>query len=57
MLWIPLILTLVTPDRARRSLAVLNIWMKVHEKQIEITVAILFGLLFLTIGLTQLGVV
>jgi threonine/homoserine/homoserine lactone efflux protein len=56
ILWIPLILTLVVPDRARRGLARLNAWMKAHETGIEMTVAILFGLLFLAIGLEHLGV-
>jgi threonine/homoserine/homoserine lactone efflux protein len=56
LLWIPLLLTWVVPDRARRGLSGLNAWMKEHEKGIEITVAILFGLLFLAIGLEHLGV-
>jgi len=37
-------------------LAALNAWMKAHEKHSEIGVAILFGLLFLAIGLEHLGV-
>lgn len=57
LLWIPLILTFVTPHRARRSLARLNVWMKRHEHSIEMTVAVIFGLLFLYIGLEHLGVV
>ncbi len=56
LLWIPLILTWAVPGRARRGLAGLNAWMKGHEKGIEIGTAIIFGLLFLTIGLEHLGV-
>ncbi|UCD99550.1 MAG: GAP family protein [Chloroflexota bacterium] len=56
LLWIPLILTLLFPVQARRGLAGLNTWMKANEKHIEITMAILFGLLFLAIGLEHLGV-
>lgn len=42
--------------RARHGLAGLNNWMKAHEKSMEITVAIIFGLLFLVIGLEHIGV-
>ena len=56
LLCIPLLLTVTNPDRTRRGLAALNAWMKAHEKQIEIIVVILFGLLFLAIGLEHLGV-
>lgn len=56
LLWIPLLLVVLVPVRAQRSLALLNNWMKVNEKRIEIVVATLFGLLFLAIGLEHLGV-
>ena len=56
LLWAPLLLTVAAPNRARRVLAALNTWMKAHEKHIEIGVAILFGLVFLVIGLEHLGV-
>ena len=56
LLWIPLILTWVVPDKAHRGLEGLNAWMTDHEKGIEITTAIIFGLLFLAIGLEHLGV-
>ena len=56
LLWIPLVLILVAPHRTGRSLAILSAWMKRHEQAIEITVAIIFGLLFLYIGLEHLGV-
>ena len=56
LLWIPLLLTLVVPDRAGRGLVAINAWTKKHEKRIEIIVAVLFGLVFLAIGLEHLGV-
>jgi threonine/homoserine/homoserine lactone efflux protein len=56
LLWVPLLLTLVVPDQAARGLSALNAWMKKHEKRIEIIVAIVFGLLFIAIGLEHLGV-
>ena len=56
LLWIPLILTWIAPDGARRGLAGLDVWIEEHEKGIEITVAIIFGLLFLATGLEHLGV-
>jgi threonine/homoserine/homoserine lactone efflux protein len=57
LLWVPLLLTVAAPDRARRGLARLNTWMKTYEKHIEIGVATLFGLVFLAIGLDHLGVI
>lgn len=56
LLWIPLLFSLLVPDRANSSLAALNIWMKRHARGIEITVAIIFGLVFLAIGVEHLGV-
>ncbi|MCB0171652.1 MAG: GAP family protein [Anaerolineae bacterium] len=56
LLWLPLILMFVTPQRTRRSLATLNAWMKRHERSIEIATAIIFGLVFLYIGLENLDV-
>ena len=56
LLWMPLLLTRLDPERARSSLDKLNTWMKAHDRQIEISVAILFGLVFLAIGLEQLDV-
>lgn len=56
LLWLPLILIVVTSHRTRRSLATLNAWMKRHERSIEIATAIIFGLVFLYIGLEQLDV-
>jgi threonine/homoserine/homoserine lactone efflux protein len=55
LLWIPLILMLVVPSRARHGLVALNTWMKRHERSIEIIVALVFGVLFLYLGLEQLG--
>lgn len=53
---IPLLLTAVSPQRARRGLARINTWMRARERQIEIAMAILFGLLFLLLGLEALQV-
>jgi threonine/homoserine/homoserine lactone efflux protein len=55
LLWIPLLLTLLVPDRANRGLTTLNRWMKKHALRIEIAVATIFGLVFLAIGLEHLG--
>lgn len=56
LLWIPLVLALAAADKIRPRLAKLNTWMREHEKSIEIITAIIFGLLFLAIGLENLGV-
>jgi threonine/homoserine/homoserine lactone efflux protein len=56
LLWVPLILTLVIPRWTQRSLVTFNTWMKQHERLIEMIVAFVFGLLFLYIGLEQLGI-
>jgi threonine/homoserine/homoserine lactone efflux protein len=56
LLWIPLLFTLLSPERADSGLATLNSWMKKNARSIEITVAIIFGLVFLAIGVEHLGV-
>ena len=56
LLWIPIVLTWVIPDRARRGLARLSAWTRDHETGIEVATATIFGLLFLVIGLEHLGV-
>ena len=56
LLLIPLVLTLIIPRRAQAGLAALNTWMKRHERTIEVIVAVIFGVLFLYIGLEHLGV-
>jgi len=55
LLLVPLIYLLVLPNRAKRTLDGLNTWMAQHARGIEIVTAILFGLLFLGIGLEGLG--
>ena len=55
LLLLPLILTLVAPQQAQRYLGPFSVWMKRHDRSIEIIVAIIFGLLFLFIGLDHLG--
>ncbi len=55
LLLIPLILMILVPNRAQTSLAALNIWIKRHQRTIEVIVAVIFGLLFLYIGLERLG--
>ena len=55
LLLIPLILAFVAPRKAQTSLAAINAWMKRYERTIEVIVALIFGLLFLYIGLEHLG--
>ena len=56
LLLIPMIYLLVLPKRAKRTLEMLNGWMGQHARGIEIVTAILFGLIFLGIGLDGLVV-
>ena len=55
LLLIPLIYSLIAPQHAQRNLAALNTRMRKHERSIEIIVAVMFGLLFLFIGLEHLS--
>jgi len=56
LLLIPLILSLFIPQRTQSSLTKFTGWMKRHEGAIEIVFALIFGLLFLQIGLELLGI-
>jgi len=56
LLLIPLIYTLVLPAIAQDSLGQMNTWLRHHERRIEITVALIFGLIFLYGGLEYLGI-
>lgn len=56
LLLIPLIYTLIFPAKARIALGRLNVWLRHHERRIEISVALIFGILFLFTGLNYLGV-
>jgi len=56
LLLIPLILFFFLPQRTRSGLTRLTVWMKRHEQTIEIIFALIFGLLFLQIGLELLGI-
>jgi threonine/homoserine/homoserine lactone efflux protein len=55
LLLIPLILTFVAPRRAQTRLAAINVWMERYQRAIEVIAALVFGLLFLYIGLEHLG--
>jgi len=57
LLLLPMIYLLVFPKKAKSSLGKLNGWMKQHARGIEIVTAILFGLLFIGIGMGGLGVI
>ena len=56
LLLIPLILSLFIPKRTQSDLTYLTAWMKRKERTIEIVFALIFGLLFLCIGLDLLGI-
>jgi len=56
LLLIPLILSLFIPQRTQNGLTRLTVWMKRYERAIEIVFALIFGLLFLFIGLDLLGI-
>ena len=56
LLLIPLILSFFLPQRTQSGLARFTVWMKRHERTIEIVFALIFGLLFLQIGLDLLGI-
>jgi len=55
LLLMPIILMLISPEWATGFLGKLNGWMKEHVRGIEILMAIVFGLMFLGIGLSGLG--
>ena len=57
LLVVPLLLMWVSPGLAKRVLGDLNTWMKRHSRTIEIITAMLFGLMFLAIGLNRLGLI
>jgi len=56
LLLVPLILSLLIPQRIQGSLIRLTAWMKRQERVIEFVFALIFGLLFLYTGLKILGV-
>jgi hypothetical protein len=56
LLLMPIILMLISPKLATGFLGKLNGWMKEHLRGIEILMAIVFGLMFLGVGLSGLGV-
>jgi hypothetical protein len=56
LLLIPLIMLLVTPEKAKQSLGRLGQWLDRHERTITILVALMFGCFFLYAGLERLGV-
>ena len=56
LLLIPLILSLFLPQRTQRVLTRFTVWMKRHDRTIEVVSALIFGLLFLQIGLDLLGI-
>jgi len=49
------VITIALPRKSQSFLTELNTWMKQNDRVIEITVAIVFGLLFLFIGLERIG--
>jgi len=55
LLLIPLLLTIMFPQHARKWLDALNTWMERHARAIEITVTILLGMFLLYVGLEYLG--
>jgi len=56
LLLIPLILSLIFPQKTQSGLTRFTGWMKRQERAIEIIFALIFGLLFLQIGLELFGV-
>ena len=57
LLLIPLISILVFPKKAKRVLNRLSGWLEQHMRSIEIIMAIIFGLVFIGIGLGGLGLI
>ena len=53
---IPLIVSLLSPQRSQDMLGSFSSWMRRHERAIEVVVAAVFGLLILFAGLEYLGV-
>ena len=53
---IPLIVSLLSPQRSQDMLGTFSSWMRRHERAIEVVVAAVFGLLILFAGLEYLGV-
>jgi threonine/homoserine/homoserine lactone efflux protein len=56
LLLIPLILSFFLPQRTQSGLTRFTVWMKRNDRTIEIVFALIFGLLFLQIGLDLLGI-
>ncbi len=56
LVFIPLILVLVAPQKSDESLNSLNAWLERHSRTIVIAVAILLGAYFLYSGLEMVGV-
>jgi hypothetical protein len=56
LLFIPLMLVLVAPQRSDESLNSLNAWLERHTRIIVITIAVLLGAFFLYSGLKMIGV-
>lgn len=57
LLVIPLILAMVTPQRAKVLLDTLNIWLNRHERVITFLVMVLLGGVFLFAGLEHLAII
>jgi hypothetical protein len=55
-LLIPLMMTLVFPDQSQTALQKLNTWLMQYERPIEISVALIFGVLFLYVGFDYLDI-
>ena len=56
LLLIPLILSFIVPHRTQSGLITLSAWMRRYQRVIEIVFALIFGILFLYIGLELLGI-
>ena len=57
LVFIPLILVLVAPQKGTESLDSLNAWLERYARTIVIAVAVLLGGYFLFTGLEMLGVI
>jgi hypothetical protein len=55
LLLLPLFMILIAPQLAYRSLGSLSNWIETHARAIDISVMAIFGALFLSLGLQQLG--
>jgi len=55
VLLIPLMMALISPLKAQRSLDGLKSWLERHERTIMVSFAVLFGCIFIYSGLARLG--